>query len=276
MNRIKKYFGEINMKWIYVIIFAVIAAVYTAAVNIIPVFEGTSFRDIAVYPDCWILFAVFIIVNCKKVWEASLKCFVFFLISQPLIYLIEAFFLPVGWNVFGYYKYWFIITLLTLPGAAIAFLVKKKNWLSILVLSVANGYLAYAASDYIAAMSTDFPSHLLSSIFCIALIFFFVFVLFDKKSHKTAAICIAAVIFIVSFIFANTGKTTELYFEESNWTYNIENNDIVSVNISDGNRVVMKAKHNGGTYVYFTDSNGNKKTYYVTVSGGGVWADLIE
>lgn len=117
----KKYFGEYNIRWSRVIILAVITAVYTAVINLMPFLKETSFQDIAISLECWILFAVFIIVNCKNWWEASLKCFVFFLISQPLIYLIEVPFNSLGWRIFQYYKYWFIMTVLTLPGAVVAF-----------------------------------------------------------------------------------------------------------------------------------------------------------
>ena len=151
MEKIQKYFGELNMTWPRVILLAIMTAVYTALINQVPILKDTSFQDIAINVDWWILFAVFIIVNCKTWWEASLKCFMFFLVSQPLIYLIEVPFYEYGWEIFRYYDYWFKITLLTLPGAVIAFQLKRKNWLSILVLSVATGYLAYSSVDYFRA-----------------------------------------------------------------------------------------------------------------------------
>ena len=44
----KKIFGGINLTWKKLIIFAIIAAVYTATMAIIPITKDTSFRDIAV------------------------------------------------------------------------------------------------------------------------------------------------------------------------------------------------------------------------------------
>ncbi len=41
--------------------------------------------------------------------------FFFFLISQPLIYLLQVPFSSMGFELFIYYKYWFIWTLLTIP-----------------------------------------------------------------------------------------------------------------------------------------------------------------
>ena len=43
---IKKLFGGIDLTWKKLVIFAVIAAVYTAAMAIIPITNNTSFRDI--------------------------------------------------------------------------------------------------------------------------------------------------------------------------------------------------------------------------------------
>lgn len=198
MTKLKKYFGSYNITWTRVIIFAVITAVITAVLNEIHFLNDTSFQDIAIAFECWFLFAVFIIVNCEKWWEASLKTFVFFLISQPLIYLLEVPFEPLGWGVFMYYRHWFIFTLLTIPGAAIAFLVKKQKWYSVPVLCVATGYLAYAAVMYIDMMTRHFPHHLISCIFCIALAVFFILVLFDKKSLRVSSFAITAAALLAS------------------------------------------------------------------------------
>ena len=41
----KKLFGGINLTWLKLIIFAVLSAVYTAVVAVIPITRDTSFRD---------------------------------------------------------------------------------------------------------------------------------------------------------------------------------------------------------------------------------------
>ena len=51
-----------------------------------------------------IMFAMIIISNCKTPKEAAAKTFVFFLISQPLIYLLQVPFSWQGWGLFHYYK----------------------------------------------------------------------------------------------------------------------------------------------------------------------------
>ena len=70
------------------IIFAVLAGIYTAIMAMIPITKNTSFRDIAISFEVWILFGVLIIMNSKSPKDSALKCFVFFLISQPLVYIL--------------------------------------------------------------------------------------------------------------------------------------------------------------------------------------------
>lgn len=276
MEKVKKYFGEFNMTWPRVILLAIITAVYTALINQVSFLKDTSFQDIAIYVDCWILFAVFIVVNCKKWWEAALKCFVFFLVSQPLIYLIEVPFYGYGWDIFRYYDYWFKITLLTLPGAVIAFQLKKKNWLSVVVLSVATGYLSAASVRYFRAATANFPNHLLSAIFCIALAVFFVFVLLDKKKHRIAALTVIVAVVIAFVSFTGIDKSKEILLDEGSWNYSLEDESVVVVEITDGNHVTLTAKHDGNTSIRFESDEGTEINYYVTVSGGSIWINLLD
>ena len=99
-----KIYGGLKMSWFAVILYAVGAAILTAAVLIIPVFKDTSVERIGVHLEAWIFFAVIIMANCKKPLESALKTFVFFLISQPLIYLLQVPFSWQGWGLFAYYK----------------------------------------------------------------------------------------------------------------------------------------------------------------------------
>lgn len=77
MHNIEKCFDRLNMTWSKVLLLAIVTAVYTALIHQVPFLKDTSFQDIAIYLDCWILFAVFIIVNCEECWRAAIKCFVF-------------------------------------------------------------------------------------------------------------------------------------------------------------------------------------------------------
>lgn len=89
MKKISAAFGSLPMTWPIVCGFAVIIGIYVGVINQIPILQDTSFQDIAVTLEWWVLFAVLIVSNCKSAREAGLKCLVFFLISQPVIYLVE-------------------------------------------------------------------------------------------------------------------------------------------------------------------------------------------
>ena len=101
------------MTWIKVILFAVIAGVYTGLVMLVPALEGTSFQDIGELYEWWVIFAVIVVVNCKKNWEAMLKCFVFFLISQPIVFAVEVLFNHITADqAIQYYRIWLIPSVL--------------------------------------------------------------------------------------------------------------------------------------------------------------------
>ena len=75
----KKLFGGLNITWGRLILFAVICGVYTGVMAMLPITRDTSFRDISTTFECWILFAIIIIVNSKSPLDSVLKVFVFFL-----------------------------------------------------------------------------------------------------------------------------------------------------------------------------------------------------
>ena len=135
MEKIKKIFGEINITWLKLIISAIMVGIYTALMALIPTLKYTSFHDITVTFEVWILFGIIIIMNSKSAVDSALKCFVFFLISQPLVYLIQVPFNSLGFELFIYYKYWFIWTLLTIPMGFIGYYMKNDKWWGILILT---------------------------------------------------------------------------------------------------------------------------------------------
>lgn len=178
----KKLFGGINLTWKKLIIFSVVIALYTAIMAIIP--YDTSFKDISVYLDIWIFIGIIIISNCKSPLDSALKCFVFFLISQPLIYLFQVPFSYMGFGLFKYYKYWIIWTFLTFPMGFIGYYIKKKNILSILILLPMLFLVAYQGIYYFDKVIENFPYHLLSGILCYVMIIIVVFNIFDKIKYK--------------------------------------------------------------------------------------------
>ncbi|MBR2589132.1 hypothetical protein IKE84_02225 [Candidatus Saccharibacteria bacterium] len=185
MNKLKKLFGKINFTWEKVIILSVIMGAWTALMAMIAP-EGSSFKDITIYPEWWVLPAIIIIVNSKKPLEAALKTFVFFLISQPLVYLIQVPFNSMGWGLFQYYPCWLVATILTFPGAYLGWFIKKDKWYSACILSVMTGFLAVSGVMYLKAFFENPPAHLLTIIYCFASIIVYMF--FILKSIKTRVI----------------------------------------------------------------------------------------
>ena len=86
----KKLFGGINLTWKKLIIFAIIAGVYTAIMAILPMAKDTSFADITITFEVWILFGILIIMNSKLAKDLALKCFVFFNKSTFNIFVASA------------------------------------------------------------------------------------------------------------------------------------------------------------------------------------------
>lgn len=278
MKKLKLFFTQTDMHWRRVLLMAVVSGIVVGILAMIPFLDDTSLEDPSVLFDVWFLFAVFIVVNCKTWWQAALKCFVFFLVSQPIIYLVQVPFFDRGWEIFQYYRRWFYFTLLTLPGAAIAYLVKKKNWLSVAVLSVATGYLAYACIYYLRIVLTRFPRHLLSCIFCLALALFFVFTLLEKKSHRTAALAVIAAVLIASLLLTAPSASgyAEIELEDGSWICTTEDTSIVSVSIADGNTAQITGLKNGDTLLEFQNADGTVRTFSIVVDGADIRIGTVD
>ena len=208
MHRIKKLFGGIELTWKKLIVFAIIAGLFTAAMAILPATNDTSFEDITVYLDVWILFGILIIMNSKSPLDSALKCFVFFLISQPLVYLIQVPFSSLGWQIFGYYKYWFIWTLFTLPMGYIGYYMKKDKWWGLLILAPILIILGIDYSNYLGKTVYLFPHHLLSALFCAVTIAIYPLCIFNDKKVKTIGIIISILIILAATVYALVNRYT--------------------------------------------------------------------
>ena len=195
-NTVKKWFGEYNLTWPKVIIFAVLAGVFTAAMAIIPAAEYTSFHAITVSFEVWILFGIFIIMNSKSNLDAALKCFVFFLISQPLVYLLQVPFSYQGWGLFGYYRYWFIWTLLCFPMGFIGYYMKKGKWWGYLILLPMIVLTAYSYRTYLSDFLFSSPRYVLIALFCAAAMTLYPVLIFDNKKIKIAGAAIGGVLVV--------------------------------------------------------------------------------
>ncbi|MBR6984611.1 MAG: hypothetical protein IKH75_14010, partial [Ruminococcus sp.] len=196
-----KLFGGIEMSWVKVIIFAIASAVVTTIFLTVPIFKNTSFQEMGVSYEAWILFAIIIMTNCKKPLESGLKTFVFFLISQPLIYLFQVPFSSMGWGLFGYYYFWFILTLLTFPMALAGWYLKKRNWLSLLILSPMLVLLTMYGEGYLIKAITNFPDHILAAIFCFAQIALYLYAFFDGVLKRVVGLLPVVATIAVMLIF---------------------------------------------------------------------------
>ena len=197
-----KVYGGLNMSWLTVVLFAVATAVLTAVILIVPIFKDTSFAEIGVTFEAWIFFAVIIMSNCKKPLESALKTFVFFLISQPLIYLIQVPFSPLGWGIFSYYPYWFYWTLATFPMAFVGWYIQKKNWLSVLIIAPVFLFLGNTIFLDGKEAIKHFPHLIIATIFCILQILLYVYVFFPKKSQKAVGLALPIIMVVVMMIFS--------------------------------------------------------------------------
>jgi hypothetical protein len=130
------------------------------------------------------MFGIIIITNSKSPIDSALKCFIFFLISQPLIYLFQVPFSYMGFGLFKYYRYWFIWTLLTIPMGFIGYYIKKDNIISAIILLPALILLAYLGLGYLSSAINSFPHQILSSIMCFSTIIIVVLNIFKKSKQK--------------------------------------------------------------------------------------------
>ena len=192
MKVLKKLFGGLNMTWPKLILFAVIAGVYTGLINQVPFLHDTSLTDPAIYFDRWVLCGILIIMNAKSNLDSALKCFVFFLISQPLIYLVEVPFL--GWTVMGYYRNWILWTILTFPMGFVGYFMKKDKWWGLLILMPMLVLLAGHYGGYLGQTVFSFPRHLYSAIFCAATMLIYPVAIFSEKRVRIAGVVISAVL----------------------------------------------------------------------------------
>ncbi len=195
-NIFERLFGGLKMGWPGVIIFALIAGIYTGAMLIIPATENTSFRDIGITYEFWLIFAFIIASNCKKNWESALKTFVFFLISQPVIFLVEIAFKYLSVDMAMYYLtgVWGLSIIMTLPGGFIAYYISKQNALGAVILGLGCTIQAVLGVHYAIEMVNNFPFHLLSCIICFASLIIMIFTI--QKQNKYRALAFAVVIIV--------------------------------------------------------------------------------
>ena len=202
----KKLFGQINMTWPKLIIFAVIAGVYTGVMAALPITKDTSFADISITFEWWVLFGIIIIVNSKTPLDSALKCIVFFLISQPLVYLVQVPFNAYGWGIFRYYPGWFVWTLCTFPMGFVGYFMRKNKWWSLLILVPILFFVGYHYWSFLLETLSYFPRHLLSALFCAATLVIYPLFVFAAKRLRTIGLILSLVIIAAATVLAVTGE----------------------------------------------------------------------
>ena len=196
----KKIFGGINLTWIKVIIMAVAAGVYTAVMAMLPAAINTSFSDIVATFEVWILFGIFIIMNSKSPIDSALKCFIFFLISQPLIYLVQD--VVNGSQLFiMYYRFWILWTVGCIPMGFIGYYMKKDKWWGLFILSPMLLFLAYHYSVYLSETMFSFPRHLLTTIFCIITPIIYSIAIFKNKIARYVCLVVSIIGLVVASVY---------------------------------------------------------------------------
>lgn len=194
MQKLRKLFGGMDLSWPRVVIFAIVAGLYTALVCILPQAKDTSLHTIAVSFEVWVLFGILIIMNAKSNLDSAFKCFVFFLISQPLVYLVQVPFSSQGWGLFQYYKYWFVWTILCLPMGYIGYFMKKDKWWGYVILFPMILLTAGSYRDYLGYFTYCYPNYILISVFCVVAMLLYPNVVFRDKKIKTVGTAISALL----------------------------------------------------------------------------------
>lgn len=281
MEKIKKLFGGINLTWKKLIIFAVIAGAYTAIMAILPATKDTSFEDITVYFEVWILFGIIIIMNSNSPKDSALKCFVFFLISQPLVYLLQVPFSALGFGIFTFYRYWFIWTLLTLPMGYIGYYMKKDKWWGLLILTPILLLLGYHYANYLGRTIFFFPHHLLSMLFCFLTIILYPQCIFNDKKIRIAGLIISIAIIIAASVYTllnrpsydttllvNGGEAGAVF--DGNYKTYLEDESFGTVEIVYNDSIedyLLNAKllKGGKTNLILEDPKGNKTVYELDI-----------
>lgn len=194
MKTLKKLFTQSKMTYPRVILLAVLCGVIPGLLMLPPFLEGTSLRQPGISYEFWVLAALFVALNCGRPLEAGIKTFLLFLVSQPLIYLVQVPFSSLGWGLFRYYPVWGVITLFTFPGGFAAWYVKKGNLPGVLIFSAANALLCLELPYFAAEMMKAFPKLLLTCLFLAAEIAGFPLLLFKDKKMRAVSYAIAAVL----------------------------------------------------------------------------------
>ena len=246
---LSKVFGGIRMAWQRLILFALISGLITGLIALL-VPDNNSIRQIAVSFEAWIVLAIVVVVNCEGPLDAACKTFVYFLISQPLVYLVQVPFHSMGFGLFRYYwPYWFIWTAATFPGAFLAWYVKKDNIPGALILSVALAALVWIGTGYLKSVVNSFPRYLLALLFCYGAVPVLILAVLHGKPARLTASAVALLVLAASLfvVFRGGWRATqgvsftpdpEKYPITEGWTAQLADPDNGTVTLIPGDEVI--------------------------------------
>ena len=255
----KKLFGGINMTWKRVILFAILCGVYTGVMALIPATKDTSFRDISISFEWWILFAILIIVNSKTPLDSALKVFVFFLISQPLVYLVQVPFSPDGFGLFRYYPAWFEWTLLTFPMAFVGHYMKRDKWWGLLILAPMLLFLGFHYLGFFGEAVHFFPNHLLSALFCAVTLIVYPLCIFRDKRIRIAGLILSILILIAASVYGVLDQRSHTY----DTSLLSSGGEICAVDYDDSYKVYLEDPSFGDVHIGYEE---NIESYLVYAS----------
>ena len=195
----KKMFGGINLTWKKLIIVAIIVGIYTGIMAMLPIVKDTSFSDLTVTFEVWIFFGIFIIMNSKSAKDSALKCFIFFVISQPLVYLVQDV-IKHSNLFFTYYRFWIAWTIACIPMGFVGYYMKKDKWWGLLILAPMLLFTAGECAGYFSKAMFSFPRHLLTTIFCICALIIYPLAIFNNKKIKTVGVVISGILIILMIL----------------------------------------------------------------------------
>lgn len=255
----KKLFGGINMTWKKVILFAILCGIYTGVMALIPATKDTSFRDISISFEWWILFAILIIVNSKTPLDSALKVFVFFLISQPLVYLVQVPFSPDGFGLFRYYPAWFEWTLLTFPMAFVGHYMKRDKWWGLLILAPMLLFLGFHYLGFFGEAVHFFPNHLLSALFCAVTLIVYPLFIFRDKRIRIAGLILSILILIAASVYGVLDQRSHTY----DTSLLSSGGEICAVDYDDSYKVYLEDPSFGDVHIGYEE---NIESYLVYAS----------
>lgn len=279
MKRLNSFFTETPMPWKRVILLALACGVVPGLLMVPDFLKETSLQQPGISFEFWIAAALLIILNCEKPLEAGLKTFVFFLISQPLIYLVQVPLNPMGWELFSYYPRWAKLTLLTLPGGVIAWYTKKGGVLGALILAVAMGILCLELPTAVNMMVNAFPRYSLSVLFIAAELVLFPMIIFPVKKDRIISFALSAVMLIGfgirTWMQINDRKENYGFMLEGTAPFEVltEPQDGVDIRI-EGECLWVTTEYYGGLSIDVRDADGNVFTVLFSCSEDGYTWDI--